>query len=203
MITSIADWMAFLHSCDALTGLPFIFAGLAMMLLGWRMWKFAVVLTFTLLGLSVGLALADTPENQSWYGLGGAIVLGVASFPPVERSVTLLGGLIGAGVVSVVLESAGIHDTALWVARVLCVLVITPLCAVNRKQVIIVITAVQGAVLLISGLAILAHREPNLRGTYEDMCQASAIVGPFVLLVPTMVSVFLQMADVRQKERGG
>ena len=202
MITSISDWMSFLHSCDALTGIPFVLAGLTMMFLGWRMWKFCVVLTFALIGLAIGVWLADTSANQVYYALAGAAVLGLASFPPVQHSISLLGGLLGAAIVSGLLESFGLRDTALWVAMGLAVMVFTPLCAINRKQVIIFVTAVQGAALLISGLTILVYHEPILRGTYEEMAEYSMVVTPFVLLVPAVISVFLQMADVRQKERG-
>lgn len=202
MITSVSDWVAFLHACDALTGIPFVLSGVAMMLLGWRMWKFAVVLTFALIGLMVGVALAQTPSQAALYGVGGAVALGLASFPPVHQSIAVLGGLIGAGMVRMFLESVGLEGVPLWIAVALTLLVVTPLCAINRKQVIILITAFQGAVLMISGLAILVRAEPTLRGTYEQMSEYSAIVGPFVLLVPTVIGVFLQMADVRQRERG-
>ncbi|MCC7292166.1 MAG: hypothetical protein IT449_08925 [Phycisphaerales bacterium] len=202
MITSVSDWAAFLHSCDALTGIPFIFAGGALMALGWRMWKFCVVITFTLIGMAVGVGLAEAPQQQVTYGLCGAVVLGLASFPPVQHSISLLGGLLGGALLHGMLEAFGLEGVALWVSTGLVVMVVTPLCAINRKQVIILITSFQGAVMLVSGLAILAHSEPMFRGTYEEMAEYSAIVTPFVLLVPTVMSIFLQMADVRQKERG-
>ena len=68
----------------------------------------------------------------------------------------------------------------------------------NRQQIVIVVTAFLGAVLLMSGLATWVMQAPALYGTLRQMATGSAIVLPFILIVPTVMSSFYQTAEVRR-----
>jgi hypothetical protein len=68
----------------------------------------------------------------------------------------------------------------------------------NRQHVVILVTAFLGAVLVVSGLATWIIDMPALYGTVRAMTTGSAIVLPFVLLVPTVMSSFYQIAEVRR-----
>lgn len=202
MIRNLNDWMCFLKTCDPLMGIPFVAGGLILLLLGWRMWQISTVLTFALIGLGLGTYFAQSPTQQVLYGGAGALILGAASMPPVVRSVAVLGGLVGTGIAYFYLEKAGLFGPPLWIACGLSFTCLTALAVLNYREVIVVITSFQGAVLLMSGLFVLLLAQPSLYNGIRDMTYHVAIVGPFCLLVPTVVGTFLQMADIRQKDRG-
>ena len=68
----------------------------------------------------------------------------------------------------------------------------------NRQQIVIVVTAFLGATLLMSGLATWIMQAPAFYGTLRQMATGSAIVLPFILIVPTVMSSFYQTAEVRR-----
>ena len=74
----------------------------------------------------------------------------------------------------------------------------TAVACLNRGQVVILVTAFIGAVLVVSGLAMWVMELPGIYGALRGMASASAIVAPFVLLVPTVVSCFYQSAEVHR-----
>ena len=68
------------------------------------------------------------------------------------------------------------------------------------KIVTILITAFEGAVLLVSGVSAIVMDWPWLYSYLHSMVLGSAFVLPFCLLVPTIVASFYQMADVRRSQ---
>jgi len=202
VITSISQWVQFLASLEPLVGLPFCIGGLVLMIIGWRLWKACTVLTFALIGLALGTMMGASGPDQIWYALGGALLLGIGSFPPVNYSVALLGGLIGGGILYGALESLGLSGPALWIAAGLACAAVTGISAINLRHVIIFITAFEGAALLVSGLAVFVLHSSNLIHHFRGMAYTSGIFLPFILLVPTVVGAMVQMADVRQRDSG-
>lgn len=199
MITSISDWTSHLRSMDELMAVPMIGAGLLMMVLGWRMWKFCVVLSFAAIGFLVTSSLPQL-GGQPWVnGALAAIVLGGVSGLVAHHAISLLGGLIGAWVFSSILGGLGLRDWALWVAMGLSLLAFTALSFINRRQVVIVVTSFEGAVLMVSGLSVVVMSQPFLSAFFRGATDASGIIVPFVLAVPTVIGCFVQMGDARRK----
>jgi hypothetical protein len=199
---SISHWAQFLYSLDSLVAIPFCIVGLGLMTMGWRIWKICTALTFGLIGLVIGNCLGDTQQQQWLYAIGGALLLGLGSYPPANYSVALLGGIIGGGVAYLVLEKLGLYGADLWIAAGVACAGLTALSAINLRHVIILITAFEGAAAFVSGLAICVMHSPNVAQAMRSIAFASSIFLPFIVIVPTVIGVFLQMADVRQKDSG-
>ncbi len=84
MITSVTDWVAFLHKSGTLVGLPFMIAGLGLMLFGWRMWKACVVISFGIIGMGLGCYFAGGESDQLLYAVISGSILAVLSYFPVH-----------------------------------------------------------------------------------------------------------------------
>ena len=65
-------------------------------------------------------------------------------------------------------------------------------------HVAVVLTAFLGAIFLLSGLAAWLMAAPSLYSTVERMARGSALVLPFAVLVPTVMSGFYQLAEVKR-----
>ncbi len=198
MIMSLTDWVNYLQTSDKLLCVPLCVGGLALMFFGWRMWKSTVVISYGLIGLAVGATVAGPGENQLFYAIGAGGLLALLSYYPVNHSLALLGGLIGGGFVMTVLESAGVHGPMLWVMGGLALFSSAAVAFINRQFLVISVTAFIGAVLLMSGLTVLAVHFPTLFGTLRYMSNNSGIVVPFILIVPTVMSCFFQVAEVHK-----
>lgn len=198
MITSLTDWVAFLQKSGTLVGLPFMIGGLGLMLFGWRMWKACVVISFGLIGMGLGSYFADGQSAQLLYAAVAGSILAVASYFPARFSLAILGGLIGGGFVIHTVDGWGVHGPVMWVVGALALFSCTALAFINRQLIVIGVTGFLGAALLVSGLATLAMTSHTLYGTFRFMASNSAIVLPFVILVPTIMSCFYQVAEVHR-----
>ncbi len=196
----VREWAAYLQHSDALIGLPLGVAGVMLLFGGWRIWKGAVVLSFGLLGALVGIAIGGDRQQEMLYGAIGFLVAGGLSMPPVFYAVGVLGGIIGAGMVNYFAAQAGLVGAVLWIATAIGAITAGALSFINLRQVIIVITSFEGAVLVLSAIVALLSLERGLHGFFNQMAFESAIFIPFVMLVPTVCGVLLQSADAKQKD---
>jgi hypothetical protein len=198
MITSINDWVAFLKNSDSAIGFPLVIFGLGLMLFGWRMWKVTVVMAYGLIGAILGAIVAGDGQNQLGFALVGAMVLAAVSAYPVHQAVAVLGGLIGAGISHFYLSRVSLNEIMHWSLCGACFVAFTGFSVLGKQRVVIFVTAFLGAVLLMSGLAAWAMSIPAFFGTVRAMAGNSMIVVPFLLLVPTVMSTFYQIAEVRR-----
>ena len=74
----------------------------------------------------------------------------------------------------------------------------TAFAVINRRHVVILVTAFLGALLLLSGLTSWAMNVPGVLGTFRSMAAWSVVVVPFLVLVPMVMSCFYQIAEVRR-----
>ena len=195
---SIQDWLSFLRGSHSAIGFPLIVGGLALMLFGWRLWKLAVILSFGLIGAVAAAMLLGPIEHQLVYAVSCGALCGLASAWPMRYSVSALGGVLGAGVANGYLARFGMQGTALWGGTGAALVGCTALALLNRRHVVILVTAFIGAVLVLSGLVTWIMNIPSIFGTFKAMASWSVIVVPFLVLVPTVMSCFYQIAEVRR-----
>ncbi len=198
MAFTVGDWMTFLQGADTLIGLPLLVAGAALMVAGWRLWKVCVVLSFGLIGAGLGQRLAGSADGSSYYALVAGVVLGVLSYFPARQSVAVLGGLIGTALAMYVLADAGLNGAPLWLVGAAVFLCCTAMAYTNRKTVVVAVTAVLGAALLMSGISVLIMMSPSMYAQLSSIAAASSLVGAFFLLVPAVVSYFVQAGEMRR-----
>lgn len=198
MITSVQDWLGFLRDSSSAAGIPLIVGGLTLMLFGWRLWKASVVLAFGVIGtLGAAIVLGPRPD-QATYSLACGTGLALLSYWPARYSVAVLGGVIGSLLTHFYLDKFGLEGLLLWGLMTAAFTACTALAVLNRRHVVILVTAFLGAVLLLSGLMTWLMTMPGLFGTFKGMAAWSAIVIPFLVLVPTVMSCFYQIAEVRR-----
>jgi len=198
MAFSIQDWISLLREGHSAAGVPLIVGGLGLMLFGWRLWKVCVVLAFGVIGTLIAAQLIGPRADQMTYALVCGAILGLVSYWPGHFSIAVLGGVIGGGVAHFYLEKMNMSDGTLWGGVGAAFVACTAFAVINRRHVVILVTAFLGAMLLLSGLTSWAMNVPGVLGTFRSMAAWSIIVVPFLVLVPTVMSVFYQIAEVRR-----
>lgn len=198
MNISAKDWMLFLRDSDGVIGLPLAAAGAILVFFGWRMWKVCVVASFGLIGAGLTSALCDNFPDRWLLVVAGGIVLGGLSYFPSNYSIAILGGSIGGTVALDLLSDLRLHEGIFWSVGIAAFLGSLAYAFINRQMVVIIVTAILGSVLLMSGLAVLIMASPSLYGTIVSMARGNVLVVPFMLLVPTVMSCFYQVAEVRR-----
>jgi len=194
----IQQWLSYLRDTHGTAAFPLIVGGVALMLFGWRLWKLCVVLAYGLIGAGVTLMMLPESPDRWYYAVGVGALLGTASYVPALYAVGVLGGGMGAGLILYYLSAIGFHGATLWCICGAGFLVCTAYAFINRRKVVVVVTAFLGAVLIMSGIVALVVTSPVMFGWFRSAAEESSIVAPFVLLVPTVMSCFYQMGEVRR-----
>lgn len=199
MTPSLMDWELFLRYSHGAATLPLVVFGLSMMLFGWRLWRFCVCASFGIIAGGIGVAYLTQVIGSAWISFcvcGGLVA--VLCYWPAPYLVGLLGGVLCAGALCVYLGALGISGTILWALGAAALIAGTAYAFLNRRHVVIFVTAFMGAVALISGIAALVMTVPSLDKALGSIATYSYIVTPFLLLVPTVMSCFYQISDVRR-----
>lgn len=198
MITNVHDWLIFLRHSDALISFPLLIGGAALMVFGWRIWRMCVALSFGLLGFFGGAVLVGGGERQLLVAILCAATLAFVSYWSAKHSVAVLGGIIGAGVALYILTDMHIKGPPLILVSAAAFIVSTALAFTNKRLVVIGVTSVLGAVLCISGVTALMMASPRLYGTFSGLASGNVLLVGFILLVPTVISWFYQVSEVRR-----
>jgi len=198
MMTFLDSLVLYIKHSHRMIGFPLVVTGLALMLFGWRMWKVCVILAFGTLGAAVTAQIAGAGEAQWQAALVGGLVVGALSAWPVKYSVAVLGGLIGAGIVTYSMSTMHLATGTVWSCAGAAMIGCTAYAFINRQHVVILVTAFMGAVLLMAGVTSWLGAMPGLYGTFAGLIAGSSLVLPFILVVPTVMSSFYQVAEVRR-----
>lgn len=198
MITTLQDWSIYLRDASSGIALPLIIAGAGLMFFGWRLWKLCVVLSFAIIGMYVAYFYISPTKDQMIYIyiIGGLV--GGAMFWPAKHAIAILGGVIVGVVVMASVSNLGFTGTTLWSIGGVALVCGSAYAFLNRQHVVIMVTSFLGAVLVISGVTSLVLASPTWLDFFSDLVQYKAIVVPFVLLVPTVMSSFYQLAEVKR-----
>jgi hypothetical protein len=202
VITNIQNWVIYLQNSSELIGVPLLLVGVVLALGGWRIRKVTIPASFGLIGGLIGMLVGE-PSGQEWlYALLYGVVLGVAGHVLGARGVGLLGGLIGAGIVNCLAEHFGLEGAILWVVTLIGLSVFTAVSFLDVRQVVILITSFEGAVLVVSACVAFFSSVPWVANQFRGTAWGWALIVPFLLLVPTVIGTLLQTADARQSECG-
>ena len=197
-MVSLHSWLVFLKDAGSSVGFPLVVGGLGLMLFGWRCWKICVMLAFGAIGAAVAAYWVGACDNQWLYALIGGLALGLLSFWPVNYAICVLGGLMGAGFAHLVLETLGLRGTSLGIAAGTAFLACTAYSLINRQRIVILTTSFLGAMLLLSGLTSWVMALPTFYANMRNLVEGTSIAMPFILIVPTVMSSFYQLAEVRR-----
>jgi len=194
----IQQWLLWLQNGRDAAAPLLMIAALILMLFGWRLWKVCVVFSFGLIGAGVGGTLAGDGSNQWLFVLIGAVVLCFVSYLFANLAIGVLGGLIGACTILFFLTRLNLSDSTLWALSGAGLLAGAAYSLLHRQHLIVFVTSFVGALLLLSGFAAIAMSSPGIMSTIRSMASSSGIVVPFLILVPTVMSSFYQVSDMRR-----
>jgi hypothetical protein len=195
-------WTLFLRGAEPLVGIPLCAAGAALVLSGWRLWRVVAVASLALAGGAVGQFAVQTVTGAGGFHLpwaaGGAVLFAVSGVVLPQHAATIVGGLIGGSVATGVLASFGVVGYGQLVGGLLAFVGAAAWAFANRQRVVVLITSLEGGILLASGIAVMLPEVPLLCGFFRSMVINSPFVVPFFVLVPTVIGVTLQQADANR-----
>ncbi|MCH8251969.1 MAG: hypothetical protein IID36_05895 [Planctomycetes bacterium] len=201
MTTFLSDWTLFLHRSGGILGVILLIAGLSVMLFGWRLARPLIAISFLATGFAAVMLFTAEESWRLTAAIGSGLAIGGLCYWQPRFATALAAGLIASGGTSAFLTSTfSMHGPLLLASAAVALLAGLGGGLIYDKIVTILITAFEGAVLLVSGVSAIVMDWPWLYSYLHSMVLGSAFVLPFCLLVPTIVASFYQMADVRRSQ---
>jgi hypothetical protein len=172
------------------------------MLFGWRLWRVCIAISYAIISASfvTWLAEARQMDPQPFIAIVAGLMAAFVSFYYARHALPLLGGLLGVGLIYKLCGGFGVRGMPQMILSGSGILLGAGMAMINRRYLVICITAFLGAVVLMSGMAALLMTSTRLFTTVHTMAMESGIVIPFVLLVPTVMSFFYQISEIRRMQ---
>jgi hypothetical protein len=191
-----------LASKDLVLGLFLIGAGLVFMIMGVRMSRSLIALSFGVIGFVLAGCLSKVESTQIICGLAGSVLLAGLSMLRVKASVAVLTG----SWVALTAFALGSHfkftDQNALLFAVAVGSAAASLTFILYKETIAFVTSLEGAMLFVGGLIVFFSHNSIVWGHIRLMVVQNAFFLPFLVFAGTVTGFYLQLTELRQKETG-
>ena len=188
--------------------------GAVYMLYGWKVFKALVVVNALLAGAVLGSMLGSTlgaqQDGQGMQiigGLVGGVTLGIVALPMMKFAVSLMGGLagsfVGYGLWVYVAALNGNPEPAqnAWAGALVGLASLGMLTVVLYNETIVLSTALQGALLGVTGALALAMRIDRIRPDLSNNLVNNVHILPILIVVPMVIGVVFQYSGCAKKRK--
>lgn len=191
-----------LEGRELMLGLFLSGVGLVFIILGLRVFRSLVSVSFGGVGFVFGLMV---PLDTPWCWLAaacGAVALGVVSARFMKASVAVLAAGWAALVTLIAVTPLGLTDEMVLVASVLAFGAVISLTFIMYYETIAAVMSFEGTLLFLSGLVVFISHQPAVWTHLRELFVDSPFFGPFAVLAGTVTGFYLQVAEMQKKEVG-
>lgn len=170
-----------------------LIGGAAILLFGWKTYKFIVVLNCIALGFWVGSVLGESAQIAWVSAIIGGLVLGAISWPFMKYAVAISGAAVGFVVgMCIWTYFQPQHVSLAWAGGLVGMVLFGMLSFTLFKTNVILFTCVQGAAMLVLGTsAILIKHSPWQKEIYHSLTQKPILI-PLLTLSLAILGMLLQ-----------
>ena len=196
--------MPHLQSMSVIWAVVFLTAGLVCILNGYKFYKPVTVVLALLIGASVGWALGQRIQAESYITAGclGAL-MAAACLPLMKYAVSIMGGLSGSfiganawtSVGKLIAESGNkVNNSAetCWIGALIGLVVFGMLAFILFKLSIVLFTSISGSTLAVFCAMALLLQVPQWQTAVTKSMTSHTIVLPLLVLVPAVIGLILQ-----------
>ncbi len=196
-IDSIWQYVTSLNLLEALT---FISFGVVCLFYGWRVFKILVIISFSLLGLLLGIAITDRLNGSDSHLLGGIIGLGltgVLSVPLMRWAVSILGAIAGGTVTAGIWYACNLPEPYIWAGALVGVVAGGMISFIIFKIAVMLFSCLGGSALTVTGVLALLYLYPATQEQVQELVFTQKWFLPAALMVPTAIGIFVQNRFVK------
>ena len=199
---SLQAFLNTLERQDLVLGLFLLGAGLVFLLLGLRVFKAVVMISFGVIGFVLGASLPGPEALQLVCALLGAVGLALASTLRLRVSVAVLAGAWSGVMVMGLLQRFGVDDSLTLVFGIVALVVTVSLSLILYQEVIAYVTSLEGAILFLSGLIVFLSQSRSVWGHIRGLLTDNLVFAPFLMIAGTVTGFYFQLGELRQKHTG-
>ena len=187
-------------SLNLLEALTFISFGAVCLLYGWRVFKILVVISFALLGLFLGITIADKisgDNNQLLCGLIGLGLMAFLSVPLMRWAVSILGAAAGGILTAGLWYACKLPEQYIWAGGLVGVVAGGMISFIIFRIAVMLFSSLGGSGLMVVGTLALLYLYPQTTEQVKELVFTTKWFLPAALLVPTAVGIILQNRFVK------
>lgn len=199
-------WLEWLRMQPPTIGLFLALAGGLFMFLGLRMTRVSILLTGGLLGLVSWTMLTHLVHLS--FGMSATFLLilvvglGALSQISLRISTAIFGGLLAAFAIGSIISWAHLPQDLALIAALVAALCVASLAFVLLEHVVIFTTSLEGALLLVGGIAIMLNASGGWFAAFRDAALTNPFFIPLTVTAPAVIGFCLQLASFREKDAG-
>lgn len=187
---------------EVFVGAFLLAVGLMFMLMGLRLSRLLVALSFGVIGFVLGASVPAPQEARIAAAMIAALGMAGASLWVTRAAVAVLAGL-WAGLASFVLVAGMGLDTQICLAAGgVTFAAAASMTFVAYHQVVALVTSFEGTLLFIGGLIALLNQSPVFWGQLRNLLVSTDVFMPFLILSGTVVGFYTQIAELQKKQAG-
>jgi hypothetical protein len=200
--------MSFSHIINELAGREMMLgiflagAGLVFMLMGLRIFKTLIAVSFAVIGFGLGMSLPAADLIRIVLGIVGALGLAVVGSMFIRFSVGLLAGGWAVALALHFMDILELRPDVVIVASVFVFVVVVSLSFVLYNEILALVTSFEGAMLIFGGVVILCSQSHSLWIHIRPLFLESVLFVSFLLLAITLSGFYFQTADLRKRQTG-
>jgi hypothetical protein len=187
---------------DPALGVLFAGLGLIFLLIGARVFKVLMALSFACIGFGLGRSLPLDPVWAVIAGVVAGVGLAVASRFFVKTGVAVLAGGWFAAVIIAIADSLRADPTIALAAGGLAFLVAVSLVFVLYFEVIAAVMSLEGTILLFSGVLVLVSHYSGMWYRLRSMLLEMPALVVFLVVAGTVTGYYMQIAERQKKQVG-
>lgn len=187
---------------ELLLGVFLLGAGLVFMVLGIRVSRPLVAISFGVLGFVLCFAVPGPENARLGLAFMGAIGLGAASTFFIRAALTILAGAWAAYGAILVVGLLGLPSEAVLAIGGLAFCGAASLALIMYQEVTAFVLSLEGSLLFIAGLVVVMNQNPAVWVHIRDMLIDNPVFAPFALLAGAVTGFYWQSAELRQRDAG-
>ncbi len=213
LISSPQGFIEQVDKLDEITALALILAGLVSLFWGWRVFKILIVANAAIVGAAAGAYLGQEFRRQAgdniviFAALAGGLVMAAVAWPLMKYAVSIMGGLAGSVIgygawhYGVTLTNRSELAEHAWVGALIGLILLGLLAFLIFKTVVMVLTAMEGSVLAVAGLANLCLKYERISDDVRTQLTQNPNLLPLLIPVPAVIGFVMQYAASAKKAK--
>jgi hypothetical protein len=200
---NLRDVLAWISEQDSGLGLLLVGGGLILLVYGWRLRRFMIAVSLTVMGgVLAGCLGPDGGIASLAVPAGGALVAGLVGFRTTRLAVALAaGGWASTLMLACMVRLGAASEPTIIMVAIVFVAVAALACAAIPPSVAFV-TSVEGTILVLAGAMILLADCSSWWSAIRDAVEGNPIFLPFILIAGSVTGYYVQLTDMQEKDTG-
>jgi hypothetical protein len=175
--------------------LMFVSFGVVCLFYGWRVFKILVIISFSLLGMSLGILVSGKINgvgSQFFGGIVGLVLMAILSVPLMRWAVSILGALAGATITAGIWYACKLPEQYIWAGGLIGMVAGGMISFIIFKIAVMLFSCLGGSVLVVIGILAILNNHPETSAQVEELFFQNKWFLPIMLLIPTSAGIFMQ-----------